>query len=360
MDLSVFELSRVLRCHFSWHPARLICFCGIILGLFSSQNIHFWGLAQTFKSCSLVSSSTKRIQRFFKEQNICWLAVCACILKLLGCDRFILVIDRTNWKLGRIHKNYLVLSVIYKGTAVPILVRDLGAAGNSSTQERQELLLKFTNHFGTDQIECLLGDREFIGKEWFQWLHKNKIPFCIRLKKNTKVRHRNGGSVEVRHKIHDLKIGEYRSWQDQLWGMKVQLVGLKRESEKEEEGYVILVASLDVDTDLLPLYRKRWTIECLFKNIKSNGFRLEDSCIKHPERGEKLFAAIAIATALAVKVGTQNDSPKLRKFKKTKQHFETSIFSLGYKILSEVLRKISPQKIKKNQRVKWDLKNVLW
>jgi hypothetical protein len=197
MNLSVFELSRVLGSHFSWHPARLICFCGIILGFFSSQNIHFWGLAQTFSSDALISSSVKRIQRFFREQDICWVAICACVLKLLDCYKFILVIDRTNWKLGKIHKNYLVLSIIYNGCAIPVLVRDLGVAGNSSTQDRQEIISKFIDHFGVDCIECLLGDREFIGKEWFEWLHKNKIPFYIRLKKNTQVRHRNGGLMEL-------------------------------------------------------------------------------------------------------------------------------------------------------------------
>ena len=178
----------------------------IILGLLQGSPIHFWGLAQNFSSGALLSSSVKRIHRFFKEQNICWLDVCACILKLLDCDKFIIVIDRTNWKLGKIHKNYLVLSIIYHGTAVPILLKDLGVAGNSSTQERQELLSKFIDHFGVDCIECLLGDREFIGKEWFEWLHKNKIPFCIRIKKDTQVKHRNGGSVELALKFMTLKL----------------------------------------------------------------------------------------------------------------------------------------------------------
>ena len=67
------------------------------------------------------------------------------------------------------------------------------------------------------------------GKNGLSGFIKTKFHFAFVLKKNTQVRHRNGGLMEVRHKIHDLKIGEYRTWQDQLWGMKV----------KKEEGYVI-------------------------------------------------------------------------------------------------------------------------
>ncbi|WP_373429188.1 transposase [Psychrobacter sp. van23A] len=36
-----------------------------------------------------------------------------------------------------------------------------------------------------DKIQYVLADREFVGKEWFQWLNKEQIKFCIRIKHNT-------------------------------------------------------------------------------------------------------------------------------------------------------------------------------
>jgi len=36
---------------------------------------------------------------------------------------------------------------------------------------------KFINIFGKEKIKALLADREFIGKEWFNYLKKEEIPF---------------------------------------------------------------------------------------------------------------------------------------------------------------------------------------
>ena len=356
------ELLRLISEHFSWHPARRMCLAQLIMSLFCCSHVNFSLLAQCFDGFAQHSSCVKRIQRFFKEQDICWICVAKLIFRILGTQTaYVFAIDRTNWKFGKIHKNYLVLSVIYRGQAIPILLKDLGCAGNSSTADRQGLLQKFITEFGSETISCLLGDREFIGKEWFHWLEAHQIPFCIRVKNNLQVRHRNGGTMKVAHKIHHLKPGEVLVWEEKLFGLPVKMAGLKQDNGE----YVIVAASLSVNIELLPLYKKRWSIECLFKNIKSNGFRLEDSHIRHAERGEKLFSVIAIATAMAVKVGTENDSPRLRRYKKTKQSFELSLFSLGRRIITNFIRKNrggkkKRKKIVKDQEITPFQKSVLW
>ena len=43
---------------------------------------------------------------------------------------------------------------------------------------------RFTSFFGSQQIKCLIGDREFIGEEWFTWMKTNDIPFVMRLREN--------------------------------------------------------------------------------------------------------------------------------------------------------------------------------
>jgi hypothetical protein len=55
--------------------------------------------------------------------------------------------------------------------AFPIFWTFLPKKGNSNTKERIELLNRFIDHFGTIKIDCLLADREFIGKEWFRYLN---------------------------------------------------------------------------------------------------------------------------------------------------------------------------------------------
>ena len=47
-----------------------------------------------------------------------------------------------------------------------------------------DIMKKFINTFGVKCIGTLLGDREFIGEQWFKWLNDNAITFCIRIKKD--------------------------------------------------------------------------------------------------------------------------------------------------------------------------------
>ena len=58
-----------------------------------------------------------------------------------------------------------------------------------------DMLIKL---FGTTCIAGLLSDREFIGKVWFEYLIKNKIPLFIRIKSDTKVPNSHGKIISVK------------------------------------------------------------------------------------------------------------------------------------------------------------------
>ena len=47
--------------------------------------------------------------------------------------------------------------------------------GNSDTQMRIELLEKYVKCFGSQSIEYVTGDREFIGIEWIGYLQEQGI-----------------------------------------------------------------------------------------------------------------------------------------------------------------------------------------
>jgi len=70
-----------------------------------------------------------------------------------------LALDRTNWKFETTNINVLVLAVVYKSVAFPILFKMMPKFGNSSTSERIELMQRYIELFGIKTIECLLGDR---------------------------------------------------------------------------------------------------------------------------------------------------------------------------------------------------------
>lgn len=119
-----------------------------------------------------------------------------------------LILDRTNWKLGSQHINVLMLSVAHDGIAIPLFWINLGRAGNSNTTQRIALINKYINAFGIDNIAGLLGDRDFIGKDWFKYLLKHKIAMYIRIKDNAQIPNSKGISVPVKQLLYRLNYRE--------------------------------------------------------------------------------------------------------------------------------------------------------
>lgn len=58
---------------------------------------------------------------------------------------------------------------------------------------------------GKEHIKGLLGDREFIGKDWFNWLKDQKIPFYMRVKQDAIV-HRKGRGIAAAQLFGSLAI----------------------------------------------------------------------------------------------------------------------------------------------------------
>ena len=98
------------------------------------------------------------------------------------------------------------------------------------------------------------------------------------------------------------------------------------------------------EANILKTYTKRWTIECLFKNTKSNGFNLESTHVTYPDKLEKLMAVIAVATAICIRAGQWQEKIKPTIYKKTGKAPLYSTFRRGFDALRRWLT---------------DLKNIL-
>ena len=141
-----------------------------------------------------VTSRYRRLQRFFSEVRFDYDALARLIVCLFGFDRkpFYLTLDRTNWQWGKKNLNLLTLGIVYKGAAIPVYWLVLNKKGNSSQRERIALLKRFVRQFGSGSIQGILGDREFIGQQWWGWLNQQQIPFVMRMKANQLYRDKQG------------------------------------------------------------------------------------------------------------------------------------------------------------------------
>lgn len=329
------ELRDSLNIHFGWNKARMTCFVKMLLALIVAQTVNLSKMAPIFSSEAKKLSRYRRMQRFFAWFVIDYDIIASFIFRLLfvAGGKWVLTMDRTNWKWGKSNINILTLGIAYKGTAIPIYWELLDKRGNSDTEERIALIKKFIQTFGKENIAELLCDREFVGEDWFKWLLDEKISFCIRIKNNTVTTNARGEKAWMNTLFYGLKCGENRTLEGKrkVTGCFVYLSGLRL-----EDGELLIVTTDREPENAIKRYAARWEIETLFGCLKGRGFNFEDTHIVDQERIKKLFVLLAIAFCWAHKTGEWQHEVKPIKIKKHGRP-TMSLFRYGLDYLVEAI-----------------------
>jgi len=330
------ELLKVLAKHLKWNKARLACFVGLLLALVLLKQTNLTQLSLAFAGKAKSESKYRRLQRFFQAVYFDYNAIARLIMEMFGFYemKYYLSLDRTNWKWGKKNINILTLAIVYKGTAIPIYWLILNKQGNSNQKERIALLQRFIRQFGRQNILGVLGDREFIGEQWWKWLTTVSIPYLIRVKENQLVINRRGKAVPIRSLFSDLKVGKSRILRAsrKVSEQQVWLSGLRLDSKE-----LLIVAGNQYFSSPFEIYGFRWEIECLFQCLKGRGFHMEETRLVRYFRIKKMMALLAIGFCWAHKTGEWKQ--KAIKPLKTKTHgrLEKSIFRYGLDHLTEKL-----------------------
>ena len=292
----------------SWHEARIVCLTEMLRTMLIAQSINTSRLAARMGGKVQFESHLQRMRRFLAEQVFDWVVIGRLMLKIAGVaghKKYVVAVDRTNWDFGGTAINFLVISVVVHGIGVPVVWKQLGKKGNSKTDERIDLLERFLKIVLASQIEVFLADREFIGKTWFKTLQKKQIPYAIRVRNNQFATLADGNRIKISDLAKSLKNQKPRTWPDiTLDGVPCAL-SLKRLSDKDL--LAVVSFGLKSSADPLETYRQRWAIELCFACMKTKGFDIESTHLRHDDRLEKMFAIVSMAAAAAL-AASQNDN----------------------------------------------------
>jgi len=314
------ELTTLFKDKTGWNKARVRFFVLFICSMCKLQTVSFVKLSQGFEGEALQESNLRRIQRFFAGFVIDNYLIANIVFSLLPHKPpYKLSLDRTNWKFGKTDINILMLSICYKGVALPILWTLLPKRGNSNSCERKELLGRYIRLFGTETIDSFLADREFIGGDWFEELIHCKIPFYIRIRGNMKVQVPGKGEKKAYWLFNQLKVNQSMHYQGlvSIGGNLVYLSGNKTFIKSENKYDTLIIASFNKQDQAIINYKERWQIETMFKAMKTSGFNLEDTHLTDLERISKLIALISIAFVWVYRIGIDKHmNIKKIKFKK--------------------------------------------
>lgn len=331
------KLEQVLQENFKWHKSRLEFLALFTITLIKSLTVNLVRVATLFQSDAKVDSNYKRLQRFLRFYKINYDFIANFIIAVTPKpEKYILTIDRTNWKFGKTDINILMLAIVYKDMSIPLYWDLLPKRGNSSTGERIEIIDKAIALLGKDNIRSIVADREFIGIKWFRYLENRGITFHIRIKSCTCIDAHKTKGKRVDKLFKSLKPSNYIVITKSviIYKQTVYLSGMKIKND-----YFIL-ASNKKPLEALEDYKKRWTIEKLFGHLKTKGFNFESTHLTNLERIKKLIALVLIAFVWSYLVGVWIDNVTRIKIKKHGR-LAKSYFRCGLDYLTHIIENIN-------------------
>ncbi len=329
------ELSSILSTSLPRNKPHATLLAQLMVAFCAVRTVNLKQVVNAIHSSATADSRYRQLQRFFASTDICFDGIARFIVRLFFNEsaQLSLTMDRTNWQYGRANINILMLGICYKKRAIPLCWMLLNKKGNSNTEERIHLISRFIELFGTDRIDVLLADREFVGGDWFRWLRKQGVPFNIRIKQDAITTNSRGLDVDIDGLFYHLKPGEELTLPGarQLWQESVYLAGLRL-----HDGELLIIATSNFWPDSIKIYAKRWEIETLFECLKGRGFNFEATRLTAPERVSKMVAVLALTYCWAHKTGEwrceQGDGIKVKKHGR----LEKSLFRHGLDLLQQI------------------------
>jgi hypothetical protein len=302
-----------------------------------------------------------RFIRFFKMKGIEGFILGVLNLSLsmalpfVGCSEvYCIAIDRTNWKIGKVNINILYIGLVLgNGYFIPLFFSLLDKKGNSSQAERIDLFNQFKSVFNgfANFSFVVVGDREFIGEDWFYYMAKNSYEFVMRIRRkdySNLLASQLNVTIERLNKRIDKKLEKYGYC---VLPIEIQGVTLyyhvyqKRKGDRsyanEKDKYIRFISSSIDPQWVAEQYDKRWKIEVFFEDSKLKGFDLESIGFKEEAKIRLMVAICAVCYVLCLIQGDIAYAIKAARVKLDKATNKTykrvSVFTKGYERLEQII-----------------------
>ena len=154
-------------------------------------------------------SKYKRLKRFLKDAPLDYAIFAKLMIAILKpSGKYILALDRTEWKYGKRWVNILTLSIVVGNTSIPLFWQTLNRKGNSTLAEKQAIITRYLEVCGVTDIAYFCADREFDGIEFVRYMDKKKVPFRLRLKVSMPITDKKGKPMKCGKLLRTLRVGE--------------------------------------------------------------------------------------------------------------------------------------------------------
>lgn len=274
----------------------------LVLAMVTAQSVTHRDLAPHLPGPSTLEAKQRRVERGVHDPQLTAHVFLALLLAQLPTGKLLFSLDRTTWEHGEAPLNLLVLGAVVHGYTIPLVWIALDHTGNSDTKARMWLVLRLLKALPASRWKGLVADREFVGREWFQFLRRKGIRRAIRIRKNTVL-----DELRADEWFGDVQTGAFRSLAERayVFGEVMRVV-----ATRSPAGDLVILATDFGVWETWQLYRQRWTVECTFSSLKSRGFDLERTGITDPQRFERLFGLLILAWVSCLRVGIWLEAQK--------------------------------------------------
>lgn len=251
---SITERLHALGLPFAKHVARAL------VALRTAKKISLYHIVQLMPGKTNPEANPMQLRRCLDHPKLDATVWAKVLAALLPKGKWVLALDRTEWKRGRTCINVLVLSVVAYGSAVPLLWTVMPKCGARDTNERIELMTRFIEPFGPERWHFLTAGYphnvggEFIGDAWMGWLIQRGFDFRIRVKAVEWFLHPDGRDLQG-WEWFGKRACKCKPPRMQLWNQQVYVAGkyLYRTHKENRDEYRIVISN--TSGDLMADYR---------------------------------------------------------------------------------------------------------
>jgi hypothetical protein len=304
--------------------SRLKQLSGFITGMISKGNSSLpdvgSGIPQNIDANSKTTAAKRFVSNKWTDIEAHFLPYLVVFLRsilslILPSERISFVIDGSQ--MGK-HNASLMISLYWHNRGIPVcwFVKK-GEKGHFKEADHVTLLKTAHSILSPLLINhtkvTILGDGEFDGTKLQQLCLSFGWDYVCRTASNT-IMYENGEPFKAKQVTGNLQQDCFFIPQVEFTKKRFKYVNfLCWHNQKRHQNPIFLISNLSYAGDIMYYYDQRYSIECLFKDLKTNSFNLQKTRLKKPEEVSNLILIAALAFLMLIALALNNDSIKLKK-----------------------------------------------
>lgn len=301
-----------------------------------TQHCHSGRLAAAAPGETTPAATKRRVERLLAYDRLdpetVWPQLARALLRGWAGARIILILDETP---NRNDLRCLKLTLAYRKRALPLLCACYALGGQPEPMPRmiRELFREAAACLPEGAEVTLLADRGLAWPLVVDACRELGWRYVLRLQGQTRVRLPGGRECSVK----DLAPHRGASWHGEAEVFKKagwRAAAVAACWPKDCGGPWLLVSDRDDGPRLFRRYAKRVWTEELFRDEKSSGFHWEESHVTDPAHAARLVLLMALATALALGLGSRVIQAGMRRLIQTGRQRLLSLFRIGLRFLT--------------------------